>query len=153
VSGSITRTANYALKVNAANSSIGEAVDNTALQWTTGGNAAWFGQSNVFYYGNSAAQSGKIGNNQNTWVQTTVTGPGTVKFYWKVSSEQNADTLSFYIDGSQRARISGNTSWSQKTYAIYSGTHTLKWMYTKNRATTRGSDAGWLDKVEYTPRT
>lgn len=153
VSGSITRTANYALKVNAANSSIGEAVDNTALQWTTGGNAAWFGQSNMFYYGNSAAQSGKIGNNQNTWVQTTVTGPGTVKFYWKVSSEQNADTLSFYIDGSQRARISGNTSWSQKTYTIYSGTHTLKWMYTKNRATTRGSDAGWLDKVEYTPRT
>ena len=153
VSGSITRTANYALKVNAANPSIGEAVDNTALQWTTGGNAAWFGQNTVYYYGNSAAQSGKIGNNQNTWVQTTVTGPGTVKFYWKVSSEQNGDTLNFYIDSSLKARISGNTSWSQKTYTIYSGTHTLKWMYTKNRATTRGSDAGWLDRVVYTPRT
>jgi hypothetical protein len=150
--GDITRMANYTLKVNAVNPSIGEAVDNTAFQWTTGGNATWFGQSSVYYYGNSAAQSGKIGDNQNTWVQTTVTGPGTLKFYWKVSSEQNSDTLNFYIDGSQRARISGDTSWVQKTYIISSGTHTLKWMYTKNGAITSGSDVGWLDKMVYTPR-
>jgi hypothetical protein len=139
--------------VDTANPSIGEAVDNTALKWTTGGNAAWFGQSNVFYYGTSAAQSGKIGDNQNTWVQTTVTGPGTVKFYWKVSSERYSDYLNFYVDGSLKARISGNTAWSQKTYTIYSaGTHTLKWAYTKNKAAASGSDAGWLDAVVYTPR-
>ncbi len=153
VSSNITRTVNYALKVNTANPSIGEAVDNTALQWTTGGNATWFGQSSVYYYGNDSAQSGNIGDDQNTWVQTTVTGPGTLKFYWKVSSEQKSDTLNFYIDGSRRARISGNTSWAQKTYTLSSGTHTLKWMYSKNKAAIRGSDAGWLDKVVYTPRT
>lgn len=153
VSGNITRTANYALKVNTANLSIGEAVDNTALQWTTGSNAAWFGQSNVYYYGNDAAQSGKIGDNQNTWVQTTVTGPGTLQFYWKVSSEPNSNILNFFIDNAKRARISGNTQWTQKTYTIPSGTHTLKWMYTKDKAATSGSDAGWLDKVVYTPST
>ncbi|WP_096206911.1 hypothetical protein [Candidatus Methanoperedens nitratireducens] len=128
-------------------------MDNTALQWTTGGNAAWFGQTSVYYYGNDSAQSGNIGDNQNTWVQTTVTGSGILKFYWKVSSEQDLDALYFYIDGSRRAMISGNTSWVQQTYVLSSGTHTLKWMYTKNRAITSGSDAGWLDNVVYTPRT
>ena len=29
---------------------LGEAVDNTALTWTTGGDADWFGQTSVYYY-------------------------------------------------------------------------------------------------------
>jgi len=129
--------------------SLEEAVDNTALSWDTGGRVDWFGQTSTYHYGGDAAQSGTISHNQESWVQTTVTGPGTLKFYWKVSSEANFDFLRFYIDGDEQERISGTVDWQQKTYGISSGSHTLKWTYTKDGSVKRGSDCGWLDKVEF----
>ncbi|MEA2055031.1 MAG: DNRLRE domain-containing protein [Candidatus Thermoplasmatota archaeon] len=129
--------------------SLGEAVDNTDLTWSTGGNANWFGQTQTYYYGGDAAQSGDISDNQNTWIKTTVGGQGTLKFYWKVSSETNYDYLRFYIDSSQQTGISGNVDWQQKTYSISSGSHELMWKYTKDGSVSSGSDCGWLDKVEW----
>jgi len=124
----------------------------TALTITTGGSAAWFGQSATFYYGEDAAQSGNISHSQDSWMQTTVSGIGRVKFYWKVSSENNYDFLEFYIDGSRRDRISGSVDWQQKTYTLNtSGSHTLEWRYVKDGGTNFGSDCGWVDKLEWVP--
>ena len=39
----------------------GALLDATNLAWQTGGNAPWFGQTNVSYSGPSAAQSGSVG--------------------------------------------------------------------------------------------
>ncbi|MEW6070826.1 MAG: hypothetical protein AB1485_09435, partial [Candidatus Thermoplasmatota archaeon] len=75
------------------NAEIQSAVDNTALTFTLGGNAYWYRVTDVYYYGGDSARSGKISHNQQSWVQTTVTGPGTLKFYWKVSSEASYDFL------------------------------------------------------------
>jgi hypothetical protein len=131
--------------------SLGEAVDNTGLTWTTGGNANWFGETITSYYGGDAAQSGAITHNQQSYIQTTVTGPGTLTFYWKVSSEANYDFLRFYIDGTEQSgRISGTVAWQQKSFNIASGSHTLKWAYTKDRSVSSGSDCGWLDEVVFT---
>ncbi len=83
-------------------------------------------------------------------MQTTVSGTGTVKFYWKVSSEEFFDFLEFYIDGSLQDQISGTVDWQQKTYTIStSGSHTLEWRYVKDKDTDSGSDCGWVDKVEW----
>jgi len=101
-------------------------------------------------YGPDAAQSGDISNNQESWMQATVSGTGTVKFYWKVSSEEDFDFLEFYIDGSLQDRISGLVNWEQKTYTIStSGSHTLEWGYMKDGSGDYGSDCGWVDKVEW----
>jgi V8-like Glu-specific endopeptidase len=131
---------------------LGEAVDNTGLVWTTGGNKNWFGQDAIWNYGGDSAQSGDILDNQNSSIQTTVIGPGTLNFIWKVSSEASWDYLRFYIDGVQQAAITGEVSWQLKNYNIASGTHTLKWNYTKDSISSSGSDAGWLDKVEFYPQ-
>jgi parallel beta-helix repeat protein len=106
-----------------------EAVDNTALNFTSGGNASWFGQDNVSYFGGDAAHSGRISHNQNTWIQTNVTDIGMLSFFWKVSSESHYDVLEFYIDGMLIGRISGEVNWTKKSYSIGSGNHSLKWMY------------------------
>jgi len=37
----------------------------------------------------------------------TATASGTVRFYWKVSAEEDFDFLEFYIDGSLQKKISG----------------------------------------------
>jgi len=124
----------------------------TALSFTTGGSADWFGQTMTSYYGQNAAQSGDIWHNQESWMQTTVSGPGMVKFYWKVSSEDNYDFLEFYIDGWLEDQISGSVNWQQKTYTITtSGSHTLEWRYVKDKGTDSGSDCAWVDKVEWVP--
>jgi hypothetical protein len=125
-------------------------VDNCGLTWTTGGSADWFEQSDTYYYDDDAVQSGSIGDNQSTYIQTTVTGPGQLSFWWNVSSESYADTLNFYIDGSKESYIYGLTGWTQETFSIPAGTHTLKWSYKKDYCCISGSDSGWLDKVEFT---
>jgi len=133
---------------------LGEAVDNTDLSWSTDSDSEygnWFGQSTTYYYDGDAAQSGRIGNgnNQASWIQTNVTGPGSITFYWNVSSEAGYDFLRFFIDGIEQASISGEEDWHQMSFDISDGSHTLKWAYTKDEYVKAGSDCGWLDKVVY----
>ena len=140
---------------------LGEALDNTSLTWTTGGDPTeWFPQSATSYYGGDAAQSGDVTHSKSTWLSTTVSGPGMLTFYWKVSSEAEyisiyggimGDLLRFYVDGVEQARISGEVDWHQKSYSLASGTHTLEWKYRKDGSTDSGSDCGWVDKVTFTP--
>jgi hypothetical protein len=129
---------------------LAQALD-TALSFTTGGNENWFGQTTTSYYEGDAAQSGDISHSQDSWMQTTVSGKGTVKFYWKVSSEEDFDFLEFYIDGSLQEKISSlEDDWEQQTYTIStSGSHTLEWRYMKDGSGNVGSDCGWVDKVEW----
>ena len=128
---------------------LSEAMD-TALSFTTGGSADWFSQSTTSHYDGDAAQSGDILDDQESWMQTTVSGKGTVKFHCKVSSEEDFDFLEFYIDGSLQEKISGSVNWEQQTYTIStSGPHTLEWRYVKDGSGNVGSDCGWVDKVEW----
>jgi len=131
--------------------SLGEALDNTSLTWTTGGNANWFKQTTTSYYDGDAAESGDIDGSQSSWIQTMVTGPINVEFYWKVSSEKNGDFLVFYIeDVPQDGRISGDVDWTKKVYSIPSGSYEISWRYEKDWLFSDGSDKGWLDKVTLT---
>jgi hypothetical protein len=129
---------------------LGEVLDNMALTWTTGGSVNWFGQTAVSNYAGNSAQSGAIANNQESWLQTAVSGPGTLSFYWKVSCEATYDTFVFYIDGvKQTGEISGDINWQQRSFSILSGNHTLKWSYIKDGSASSGADSAWLDKVEF----
>jgi hypothetical protein len=59
--------------------------------------------------------------------QETVSGPGIIRFYWKVSSQLGSDYLEFFIDSVRQTRISGTTDWQGQSYTITgSGTHTLR---------------------------
>ncbi|MDB6018342.1 MAG: hypothetical protein JWR19_2831 [Pedosphaera sp.] len=129
---------------------IGAAVDATNLIWITSGNAAWFGETTITHDGVDAAQSGVITHGQQVSVQANVAGPGVLTFWWKVSSEQFYDNLSFLIDSVQQTNVSGEVDWQAQTFAIGSGNHTLKWTYQKDASVSLGSDAGWLDQVLYT---
>ncbi|HWH71253.1 MAG TPA: immunoglobulin domain-containing protein, partial [Candidatus Sulfotelmatobacter sp.] len=128
------------------------ALNATNLIWTGGKtNPLWFAQIQESHDGEAAAQSGPILDNQQSVLQTTVTGPGTLRFWWKVSSEEGFDFLKFYLDNtlSPLASISGETGWEQRTVAIASGTHTLQWVYAKDASVSDGQDAGWVDEVVF----
>jgi len=130
---------------------LGMALNNTIFDWTTGGDAPFTAQTTTSYSGGSAAQTGRIGDNQSTYLATSVTGPGTLSFYWKVSSEWGYDLFSVYLDGTARYSWSGNTAWYKSELTIPAGTHTVKWEYVKDSFASSGLDAGWVDDVVFTP--
>jgi len=128
-----------------------EALD-TSLDISTTGDSSWFDQATVSYWGGDAAQSGDVDDDQSTAINAMVTGPGTVSFYWKVSSERGWDFLEFNIDGAIKDRISGEVDWQTKSYTI-TGTsgHNLQWRYVKDNSVSAGSDCGWVDYLQWTP--
>lgn len=130
---------------------LGEALDAPPWTWTTGGGAPWTGQAVTTHDGQDAARSGLIPEWQETWIQTSVQGPGTVSFWWKVSSESCCDTLQFRVDAVLATSIAGEVNWTLVTNRITSGTHTLRWRYSKEGGASAGQDRGWVDQVSFTP--
>jgi len=126
-----------------------EAVDNDEVAWTTGGAGDWAGQRGVTHDGEDAAQSGAIGNNQESWMETAVSGAGTVSFWWSVSSEDGWDWLEFLVDGVVQDRITGETPWTRVVCPLGAGDHVLRWRYVKDRldADPVGQDRGYVDEV------
>ena len=127
----------------------GPALDNAELVWTTGGNLPWLAQTNVSHDGISAAQSGRIGDAAETWLQTTLDGPGLLRYWHRVSSEGGADHLRLTIGTRTASDVSGSVEWAEQTVAIPSGPQVVRWTYAKNATNTAGLDAAWLDQVSF----
>ena len=106
----------------------------------TGGNAAWGGDTDGSW------RSGTITDDQETWAEVTVTGPCVVSFKWRTSSEEDYDWLTFNLDGEQADRISGvMDEWEDCSLVVAdSGSHTLRWTYTKDEIVSDGEDCGWV---------
>ena len=114
---------------------------------TLGGNAIPTIDRTNSYGGSGSLRLGSITNAQTCWASMSVTGPQTISFWWAVDSEGNFDFLSFYIDDVLQTRISGQnnpSTWTQLSYAIASGVHTIKWVYSKDGSASYGRDAGWV---------
>ncbi len=128
------------------------AVDNTGLSFTTGGDANWApimpDCNNPAYGGPDSAKSGTIGANQQTWFQTTVCGPGTLTYYWKLA-EGTDDTFRRKLDGSTTATYSNAQNWTKATVTIGVGLHTCQWHYSKGSGGTTADGGLWIDRVEW----
>jgi len=133
--------------------SLNEALDTPGLVWTTVGSPPWEGQTLVSHDGFGAAQTGVAADSTAVTIQTIVTGPGTISYWWKVSSESNNDFLKFFISGVQQTRISGEVDWQSQSFPIAAGPQTLKWTYSKSASGASGLDRGWVDQVQFTPGT
>lgn len=132
---------------------LGIALDNTNLIWVTGSDYPWTGTTAPTFDGVAAAVSGnRFVPNSASWVQTTVVGPGTLSFWWKVDclAAPDLDHLEFDIGGVAQDQIAGTVDWNYRTYAIPAGTNTLTWQYIKDEMDNSGLDRGWLDRVTYT---
>jgi hypothetical protein len=127
------------------------ALDTTNFVWTTGGNTNWFIETTNTYNNPSAAQSGIATGTQSNYLQTTVTGPGNVTFYWQTSPVGNNLDFEFSIDGSDQDDIGNDQTWSQDgPFAIGAGTHTLTWTFFPFGDTSH-AEACYLAHVSYVP--
>ena len=130
-----------------------ETGDFSKYDWEFGGDADWIITDSDPYEGTYCAQSGDIGNSENSDLILTlnVIASGEISFFRKVSSEASWDFLQFYIDGSMMDEWSGEKNWEQFSYDVTTGEHTFKWNYDKDQNTSSGSDCGWIDYIILPP--
>jgi Regulator of chromosome condensation (RCC1) repeat/Immunoglobulin domain len=128
---------------------LAQALNTTNLTWTTSGAyGGWYSETTTTHDGVSAADSGSVHSSGTSTLQTTVTGPGTLTFWWTNPSFDNR--LSFTVGGVTLTYIILYTTWQQQTFYLASGSQTLQWVYS---VSTSPGDSyhGYVDQVSYTP--
>lgn len=161
ISGTPTTTGNFEVGLSADNGQVSEmtltltvvaplgfALELTSLQWLPSGESFWFGQAAVTLDGEDAGQSGEIDNSQSSTASFDVTGPDYLAFWWKVSSEEDYDFLTFSLDGEAVRQISGEVDWQRVFFQIPVGNHQLSWTYSKDDSDSSVLDSAWLDAFE-----
>jgi hypothetical protein len=132
------------------------ALNTSNLVWTTTGDANWFLENTNTHASAAAAQSGSVTGTQISTLTATVTGPGTVTFYWSsIANDPNQGfDCEFYIDDSvanDDGDLQGNQPWQQAgPFTVGAGQHTLNWTVTVN-GDTDPTEAAYLDQVVFTP--
>ena len=133
----------------AGGGSLGNAVDAVQYEWDSS-DPKWSYVEDVTHDGVDAAMSPSIGDDESSSIETTVTGPGTFSFHWKVDSEEFADYLSVDIPSTgDFETITGDVDWDEVTFYLPEGEHLVIWSYEKNGAVSEGADAGWIDQVRF----
>jgi hypothetical protein len=125
------------------------ALNNSNLLWGNMASPVWYGQTNISHDGVASAQTFFVTNGQQAVLATTVTGPGTLSFWSKVSSQADADFLSFSINGTNQLVLSGEVDWEQRSYYLPAGQVNLSWSYSKDASGSAGQDTAWLDEISF----
>jgi len=121
-----------------------------ASPFATSGDAPWTVTSTDVYSGDYCARSGVIGDSESSSLAINANCRiGKISFCRKVSSEEGHDYLSFYIDGVEKDRWSGEDGWQWCNYTTTPGVHSLTFVYTKDAASSSGQDAAWLDDLAF----
>ena len=131
---------------------LGPATGLPGTTWSTGELVPWYGQTNETHNGLVAARSGRlIRDYGETWLETSVVGPGTLAFWWKVDSVTNRDTLALLVNGQEQpGAISGNTGWQLQNQLLSSGTQGLRWRFKAVAYETNVTHSAWLSEVSFT---
>ncbi len=128
-----------------------ESGDFTHFEWEFAGNEPWTVVDSPVFEGSYSARSGNIGNSQVSRMRVTmdVAKPDSIRFWLRVSSEQNFDFLRFYIGNSMQAQWSGDVSWREVVIPVGAGEQIFRWDYQKNASVSHGSDAAWIDFIQF----
>lgn len=129
--------------------SLAEALDAPSVEWRTGTSRhsrPWMGQTNVTHDGRDAAL-GSLRDGE-CWLETTVTGPGLLSFWWAVSVPAEFGRLSLAMDGAGGASIAGNVEWARQSLVVPHGPHVLRWSFTNDNH--YASASAWVDQVQFT---
>ena len=146
-----------------------ETGDFTQFDWTNNSQYPWIivNDPNEAVGGNYYAKSGNAGrNNSQSDLELTInTTDGEVSFYAKVASETDYDFFKFYIDGVEQLSVSGGVvqtggsnynptysdtcTWQRYAYPVTTGTHTIKFSFTKDAYVGAGSDCAKVDNIAW----
>ncbi|HUR07009.1 MAG TPA: hypothetical protein VM347_31000 [Nonomuraea sp.] len=127
---------------------ITEDFEDATLNLTIGGD--WARAQDYAAFGTWSLKSATIVANGTTDAVVTVpAGATSLTFYYRVSSEFNFDKFHVLIDSEEVLLNSGEVPWTPATFNV-TGTSQVIFRYTKDRDVDSGSDAAWVDEIEFT---
>ena len=100
-----------------------------------------------------AVTLGPVSNNGIAYLETVWTNSGTITFSWEVSSEEEYDWLSFSVDNTTVAQISGENRAVVTQQVVGAGAHVLRWTYQKDGSDQSGDDCGSIANIVWVPAT
>ena len=147
-SGATPKTLSISQKGVQANPVLAAALDSSGLNFYTGGDSVWVEVTteDKFSTAGTYVRSGTLAKGQSGWIETTVTGAGTLQFRYSRSAIYGG-TFVLMVDGSEVETLTtGTEQWKYCSYKISSsGTHTIRWKYTQGI----GSSYAMIDDVSF----
>jgi hypothetical protein len=130
-----------------------ETGDFNSFDWQHGGDQPWEITMLYPHEGSYHARSGEIEDSESSELSLSmeIMTADTI-YFWRKTSSQTGDELSFYIDNQLMGEWSGTESYAEEKYRVEVGNHTFKWVYQKNATGFSGSDAAWIDYIIMPPR-
>ena len=143
------------LRLLVSNSVNGDDFDDGNVDGWTGGTYPW-AVTNAQYFSPSYSMRSRnnLSNNRTSEMSYTYSSDraDSVRFYYKVSSEEDYDLFHFYIDNNEQTLPAGNSGevdWTYAAFAVAAGSHTYKFTYVKDSYVSDGSDCAWVDDVVF----
>jgi hypothetical protein len=136
-----------------AGGTLNDAVDFSSSTWTTGGQTTWFRQATISKDHSDAAQSGRLLDGQQSWMETTVQGAGRIQF-WSKGEMGSADRFTFFVDHERSMWWSGSQPfWTLRQIVVHDpGTHRLRWHVSAGENNSpAGTRAVFIDSVSWSP--
>ncbi|MSP72352.1 MAG: hypothetical protein EXR76_09235 [Myxococcales bacterium] len=115
-----------------------------------GADAPWNVGAARAFEGAMVLRSGPVGDGETSLVDFAfdVEISATLRFRYRVSSEDRYDAFQFTLDGAQRFAIDGEEDWQPFEAVLGPGRHTLRFLYEKDLSLERGEDAAFVDAFE-----
>ena len=131
--------------------------DESDIEPTTGGYSVWTldttAGSNVVA---ACAKSGAVASGEESWIEVSLSGVGTLAFKWKVMGGSYRGTPFAYakveVDGVQQIQEYETEGWKGESLTIDgAGAHTVRWTYLRTSSRTAEGDCACLDGLAWVP--
>ncbi|MGF1449957.1 MAG: hypothetical protein ACFB20_11130 [Opitutales bacterium] len=127
---------------------LGQAL-NPTLTWNAGGDA--WGLASPGFNSDSAGQLGPIFQNEEAFFETTVQGPITLDFAWRILSGGGNSRVALEVDGVEVFSRPGNFGWQQRSYNVESfGAVPVRFNFTYDGTSPNGATAQ-IDSFQTSP--
>ncbi|MBC8008512.1 MAG: MBG-2 domain-containing protein [Burkholderiales bacterium] len=155
------------LAASAATVPLSTALDGAGLVWTTGGadigsggaslNPLWSGQTTISQDGTDSAQAPALQSpDSESWIETTVTGPGTLTWRWRLDlGAEPGSYLDLQIgdESAPRRTLFQTTPWTADSEAVVEpGPVTVRWRFGRSPGFENSvTDTAFVDTVAFVP--
>ena len=124
-------------------------LDTHGLKWLSYDPAAWFPEESESSDGEDAAKSGSVRGDDASVLRTTVTGPGTLAWTWKLSMAGSAG-VDVFLDGELVDGLYEVTSWTECSLEVKGdGEHEIRFEFWNAGEEGTMSDCAYLDRVNW----
>lgn len=117
---------------------------------TDDGDAPWARSTAQAHTGSWSLRSGTITDEEYSSALVDVpAGATTLRFWYRVSSEEGFDSFDVWADTNLVLTDSGETGWVQSPVIDVSGVSVIEFSYFKDSSVTEGDDAVWIDDITF----